>query len=123
VRRTARSATASTAATSRAGSTRFEPPAVPGRGVARRLQAVTSLLARYRMVFSPGPSPPLDRGGAGRSSCEPARRRVLVSPLVSSAVDTRLRADARASGETRRPVRRSLTVRARRWSGRAIVLG
>ncbi len=52
-------------------------------------------------VFA-GASPPLDRGGAGRSSCEPARRRVLVSPLVSSAVDTRLRADARASGETRR---------------------
>jgi hypothetical protein len=72
VPRTVRSATASIAATSRADSTRYEPPAVPGRGVAHRLQAVTSLLARYRMMFSPGPSPPLDRGGAGRSSCEPA---------------------------------------------------
>jgi hypothetical protein len=122
VPRTVRSATASIAATSRAGSTRFEPPAVPGRGVARRLQAVTSLLACYRMVFSPGPHLLSIEAARGAHPVS-LRDAGCLSHRLSHRLWTRVYVQTRASGETRRPVRRSLTVRARRWSGRAIVLG
>jgi hypothetical protein len=47
--------------------------------------------------------------------------RYLSHLFVSSAVYARLRADAREEVETRRPVRRSLTVMAPRWSAPASV--
>ena len=54
-----------------------------------------------------------EQARAGESP-ELAPRSVLVSRFVSSAVYASLRADARARGEMRRPVRRSLMVTARR---------
>ena len=68
---------------------------------------------RYQMVFLPGPFTSSRLRRCGHSSCEFGRRSVLVSSFVSSAVYARLRADARAKGETRRSVRRSLIVTAR----------
>src|SRR6266704_2865214 len=69
--RTVRSGTASIAATSRADSMRLEPPRVPVRGFARRLWAFASLSSLLPDGVSVGPSPPLDRGRRGRSSCVP----------------------------------------------------
>ncbi len=63
------------------------------------------------------PEPDL-RGGLRLVLHALTRRSAFVSSFVSSAAYACLRADARANGETRRPVRRSLTVRARRWSVR-----
>ena len=52
-----------------------------------------------------------------------ATARGLVSRLVSSSASARLRADARAGGETRRAARRGFMVTTRRWCARASAPG
>ena len=60
--------------------------------------------------------------GYGRSPPS-ATARGLVSRLVSSSASARLRADARAGGETRRAARRGFMVTTRRWCARASAPG
>jgi hypothetical protein len=126
--RTVRSGTASMSATSRADIMRLEPPGVPLRGFACSLSAVTSLSSLLQegafRAFTL-PSPPLGprRWGSLVLRAHTTLRACLTGRLVSSAAYARLRADARARGETRRPVRRSLMVTAPRWSVRASVPG
>jgi len=123
--RTVRSGIPSIAATSRAESRRLEPPRVPFRVLSCSLPwALTS----PDLVFLAGtifrghhlPSRPATVGSAaGRSNhtveyhraIADAERVVSSSRLTVSAA--RLRADARAGGETRQAVRRSRTVTGR----------
>ena len=86
-----------------------------GSGYYHLLSGLWLVLALSRLA-----SPPLAHGARRRAAGHAERSS---RSFVSSAVYARLRADARARRGTRRLVRRSLTVTAPRWSGRATVPG